>query len=188
MTVKTQTYIATAAALCAVTVVVLVVIYWASAKQAIKGVLTNNYFSDSELKHSVTAKRLGLQNEPTKEEWKHLYALRDNILNPAREIYGSYILINDAFRSGEVNEAAGGVSDSQHRTGDAADITTGSVKGNRELFAILVTFTPFDQIIWEEGGRWIHVSYNPARNRRSILSCKGLVYTNIANNWQNQLT
>ena len=60
MTAKTQKYIATAAALCAVTVVVLVVIYWASAKQAIKGVLTNNYFSDSELKHSATAKRLGL--------------------------------------------------------------------------------------------------------------------------------
>ena len=27
----------------------------------------------------------------------------------------------------------------------------------------------FDQLIWEFGGRWIHISYNEDNNRRQVL-------------------
>lgn len=183
MSIKNQTYLTMAAVLCAAAAVVLVIIYWTNMKQAIKGALTNNYFSDSELKYSATAKRLGLNNEPTEEIWTRLHALRDTILNPAREAYGSCIYINCAYRSPEVNKAVGGAATSQHQSGHAADITTKSINSNRRLFAIL-TALPFDQLIWEKGGQWIHVSYDPSRNRRQMLSYNGISYTNITNTWQ----
>lgn len=186
MSIKNQTYLTMTVVLFAATAVVVVIIYWTNMKQAIKGAITKNYFSDSELKYSTTAKKLGLNNEPTKEAWENLYALRDNILNPSRELYGSCVYVNCAYRSPEVNAAVGGEESSQHKTGQAADITTKSIDGNRRLFAILATM-PFDQLIWEKGGQWIHVSYDPSRNRRVILSWNGSSYKNITGNWQSAI-
>ena len=183
---KNQKIIILAVAAAVVIAVVIICFNFKRMKQSIMGIVTNNYFSDRELCASSTAKKYGLDNTPTEEAWQNLYALRDNVLNPAREQYGSCIFVNCAYRSPEVNKLVGGVSNSQHVTGQAADITTKSVEGNRKLFAILMEMGNFDQIIWEGQGAWIHVSFSSSMNRHSVLAqnANGKGYTNIAQNWQ----
>lgn len=175
-----------AVAICFAIAIVIICINFTRMKQSIMGIVTNNYFSDRELYASSTAKKYGIDNTPTQEAWGNLYALRDNVLNPAREQYGSCIFVNCAYRSPEVNKLVGGVATSQHVTGQAADITTKSVEGNRKLFAILMEMGNFDQIIWEGQGAWIHVSFSSSMNRHSVLAqnANGKGYTNIAQNWQ----
>ena len=145
--------------------------------------MVKNYFSDSELIASSTAKKYGLDNTPTAAEWSNLFALRDNILNPAREQLNSPIFVNSGYRSEALNNIVGGAANSQHRTGEAVDITAGSPRKNKELFAILVQMGNFDQLIWEKGGEWIHVSYRDG-GRGQMLSYDGSKYYNINNNWQ----
>ncbi len=59
---------------------------------------------------------------------------------------------------------------SQHMTGQVADITGGSKSENRKLFDLVRSLKlPFDHLIWENGGAWVHVSHSP-RNRRQVLS------------------
>ena len=148
------------------------------------GMAMNNYFADKEFAKSTTADKYGLTNEPSAEAWYNLHALRDNILNPAREALGYPIYITSGYRSGYLNSLVGGASNSQHTTGKAVDITAKNLARNRELFAILVQMGNFDQLIWEKGGEWIHVSYSPGGNRGQILAYNGKAYININNNWQ----
>ena len=143
-----------------------------------------NYFGDSEFTNSTKAKQLGIKNIPTADDWTRIYALRDNILNPARQQLGYAVYITSGYRSPELNKAVGGAANSQHTTGEAADITTKWRTRNKKLFAILAQLGNFDQLIWEKGGEWIHVSYRPGANRGEMLAYDGSSYRNINNNWQ----
>ena len=126
-----------------------------------------NYFTNNELTDSETAKRLRIKNEPTKEQWINLFAIRDNVLNPLREKFGKPILITSGFRSTELNKAVGGKPTSQHTKGEAVDITAIDKADNKELFELCKTFD-FDQLIDESNLTWIHISYK-AQNRKQIL-------------------
>ena len=166
--------------------IVIICLFYKHMKQTIQGAITGNYFSDRELSYSATAKKNGIDNTPNETAWANLHRLRDNILNPAREKYGKCIYINCGYRSPEVNKLVGGVATSQHANGNAADIDTRSLKGNRELFKILMEMDNYDQLIWEGQGEWIHVSFDPTRDRRNVLAQNkdGKTYTNIKNNWK----
>lgn len=84
-------------------------------------------------------------------------------------MWGRPITVNSGYRCPALNAAVGGVVKSQHLTGEAADITTGSREGNRVLFEkISRSGVPFDQLIDESGYSWIHISYS-SRNRRQVL-------------------
>lgn len=144
-----------------------------------------NYFADREFTQSATATKLGIDNTPDATAWAKLHALRDNVLNPARARLGRAITVNSAYRSPALNKAVGGAANSQHVTGEAADITTKTLTNNRVLFSILAQMGNFDQLIWEKGGQWIHVSYRAGANRKQMLSYNGSNYTQINNNWQN---
>lgn len=143
-----------------------------------------NYFSDREFTRSETAEKYGIKNVPTDAEWARIHALRDHVLNPAREYLGYPIYITSGFRSEELNKKVGGAATSQHRTGEAADITTKNLAKNRELFEILVQMGNYDQLIWEKGGDWIHVSFREKGGRGDLLSYDGEHYYNIKNDWQ----
>ncbi len=100
----------------------------------------------------------------------NLDTLVDKVLDPLREAYGKPIKVNSGYRCPKLNKAVGGSATSQHMTGQAADITAGSKAENRKLFDLVRSLKlPFDQLIWEHGGAWVHVSYGP-RNRRQVLS------------------
>lgn len=126
-----------------------------------------NYFTNNELTDSETAKRLRIKNEPTKEQWINLFAIRDNVLNPLREKFGKPIRITSGFRSTELNKAVGGKPTSQHTKGEAVDITAINKADNKELFELCKTLE-FDQLIDESKLTWIHISYK-VPNRKQIL-------------------
>ena len=90
-------------------------------------------FSYDELIASSTAKRLGLDNTPSEEEKEKLRQLAEDILQPIRDAWKSPIIVNSGYRSEAVNKAVGGVSNSQHRLGEAADITIGGKERNRKF-------------------------------------------------------
>ena len=120
-------------------------------------------FSYDELIASSTAKRLGLDNTPTEKEKEKLRELAEYILQPIRDAWRAPIIVNSAFRSEAVNKAVGGVSNSQHRLGEAADITIGGRERNRKLFNFIQKLIQkgdiyVGQLIDEYNYSWIHVS------------------------------
>lgn len=128
------------------------------------------YFTIEELCRSETARIRGIDNTPTEEVRKNLMALVDNVLDPLREWYGKPIYVNSGYRCPALNKAVGGVANSQHLTGQAADIDVNDRAENRRLMKHIEDSLDFDQLIWENGGAWVHVSYRPdGRNRRQVL-------------------
>lgn len=127
------------------------------------------YFTIRELTASSTARTRGIDNTPNAQVRANLTELIDKVLDPVRRIWGRPITVNSGYRCPALNAAVGGVVKSQHLTGEAADITTGSREGNRVLFEkISRSGVPFDQLIDESGYSWIHISYS-SRNRRQVL-------------------
>lgn len=132
------------------------------------------YFTLKELTNSTTAIRKHIKNIPDKNQEQNLIDLIDNILDPLREAYGKPIIVSSGFRSKELNAAIGGVNNSQHMQGYAADIRTveDTPQENKKLFDIVQELKlPYDQLIDEYNYNWIHVSYSP-KNRKQILHIK----------------
>lgn len=125
----------------------------------------------AEMIRSDTATAKKIRNLPNHDEVRRLNALMDYCLDPIRELWGKPIGVNSGFRSRELNRAVGGSSASQHLRGEAADITTGSVEGNRKLFELIqASGIEFDQLIDENNYKWLHVSYKTkGRNRKHVL-------------------
>lgn len=130
-----------------------------------------SYFSIEELCYSQKALVLGIGNKPSETVKQNLQELIDNVLDPLRRAYGKPITVNSGYRCTALNLAVGGVSNSQHLTGHAADITGGSKAENRKLWELIRQLNlPIDQCINESGFTWVHVSYDKTRNRRMFLT------------------
>ena len=133
------------------------------------------YFTIEELTRSTTAASLGADNTPPPEAVANLTALVDYVLDKIRERWERPIRVNSGYRSKAVNDAAGSKDTSQHRTGEAADITAGSQAENAKLFALIVSMRlageiEFDQLIDEKNFSWVHISYRRGGvNRRQTL-------------------
>lgn len=115
------------------------------------------YFKLEEFLKSYAAKNIGTQNSPNFEAVENLTRLCELVLDPVRRDLGEPILITSGFRNFAVNNAVGGVKNSQHIKGLAADIKCGNLN---KLWDILKRNHNIDQLIWEskDGVRWIHVS------------------------------
>ena len=129
----------------------------------------SKYFTIAELCKSETADRLGIDNRLPKALLPNLQALIDNVLDPLREWYGKPIYVNSGYRCAELNKAVGGVPDSFHVQGMAADIDVHDAKENRKLFEHISKNLPFTESGWEGGGAWIHVAYDKDRLDREIF-------------------
>ena len=131
--------------------------------------LNNNnmkYFTIKELCHSDTAIAKGIDNTPSEDVKKNLEALIDNVLDPLREWYGKPIYVNSGYRCPALNKAVGGVSNSQHVKGEAADIDVHSTEENQKLYDYITQNLEYDQCIWENNGAWLHVSYKKEGGNR----------------------
>ena len=104
------------------------------------------------------------------EVQKNLQALLDNVLNPIASKYPVPYNINSGYRCPALNAAVGGVKNSQHMKGQAADISCGSPAANKKLFDWIINQSGinYDQIIDEKGYRWIHISFNPSGCRKKV--------------------
>ena len=118
----------------------------------------------------LTSTSIHLPNVPTKVEIARLQALVTHILQPLRDLYGHQICVNSGFRSAAVNSAIGGAPNSQHCTGEAADLDAAD---NAAIFQLIRQHLPYDQLIWESGDdhqpAWVHVSFREEHNRKEVL-------------------
>lgn len=133
------------------------------------------YFTFAELIASDVAKDKGIDNTPNWAEIDNLRNLTERVLEKVRMLWGAPIVVNSGYRSNNLNVLVGGSANSQHKVGKAADITTGSIEGNRKLFAMLESSNiEFDQLIDEYGYKWLHISYDAMKavQRRQILHLK----------------
>ena len=136
--------------------------------------LTAN-FSLEELTKSETALRMGLENEPNDEQLANLVALCECVLQPVRDHFGKGVKVNSGLRTLPVNRAIGSADHSDHVRGMAADIEIPSVP-NAELAQWIVNNLEFRQVILEfytpgiPDSGWVHVSYNPADNKKQVLT------------------
>lgn len=136
-------------------------------------------FQLSEFTSSQTAERNGISNDPGPAELANIQALVDNVLQPLRDAMEDVIIINSGYRSPEVNRMVGGVEDSQHMSGQAADIEILAID-NKELAQYIIDLgLPFDQLILEfydaqkgPNTGWIHVSFDARGGRKQVLSSK----------------
>ncbi len=127
----------------------------------------------SEITRSNTAKRLGIDNEPTKKDLENLQRIVTNLLQPLRDHLGP-IRISSGYRSKELNRAIGGSRNpvSQHCKGEAVDIQfwKEGQMCNKEVYDwIIDNAVEFDQMINEFDFSWIHISLKKSKNRREVL-------------------
>lgn len=135
------------------------------------------HFTIEELYASATAKAKGIDNKPSVQQMINLVYLAAYVLEPLRVAMNEPITISSGFRSERLNKAVGGVSNSQHLKGQAADLCIdGDMKKGRRWFDYIKNHLPYDQLIWERnaktGAYWVHVSYvHPdfGRNRRQVI-------------------
>jgi hypothetical protein len=124
------------------------------------------YFTLEEL----CATKTGITNIPSWQAVENLKALVNNVLDPIREDWGKPIIVTSGFRCKAVNDKVGGVATSQHTKGQAADLDIGTTEQNKELFDFICkSGITFDQLLLENNGAWVHLSYNINKNRQQIL-------------------
>lgn len=131
-------------------------------------------FTLEELCASDTAKAKGIRNNPGQTDIINLCALVHKVLQPLRTAMGEPITISSGYRSLALNNAVGGVRNSQHMRGEAADISIdGDMTKGRRWFDWIKLNCPFDQLIWEHNAKgvyWIHVSYRAdGLNRMQVI-------------------
>ena len=135
------------------------------------------HFTIEEMYASDTAKRLGIDNKPTTQKMINLVYLCAFVLEPLRVAMNEPSKIGSGYRCEKLNKAVGGVYNSQHLKGQAADLCIdGDLKKGRKWFNYIKDHLPFDQLIWEHnpktGSYWVHVSYvfpDFGKNRKQVI-------------------
>ena len=157
------------------------------------------HFTIQELSASATAERLAIDNTPPRAARGMLTILVEQLLDPIRRRYGAPIIVTSGYRCPALNTAVGGVANSHHIVGCAADIVgtvahtnppceggnsdiTGlqvlphkeDLGGSYSLFHLIIQMQRegairFTQLIAEEGYRWLHISYVPGMLRNQVI-------------------
>jgi len=97
-------------------------------------------------------------NKPTMQDVANITYGCLMLLEPARQVVGP-ILVNSGFRNARVNALVGGVKNSQHLLGQAADIRSKDPRQFSKLVDFLRTSPYTDQLL--TGNGWLHISWNP---------------------------
>ena len=92
------------------------------------------YFSIEELVKSASAERLAIDNTPPRAAKQMLTILIEQLLDPIRRRYGAPIIVTSGYRCPALNTAVGGVANSHHIVGCAADIVGTETPSNLPLY------------------------------------------------------
>ena len=127
----------------------------------------SKHFTLEELLRSDTAKKCGINNTPA--EGSQIYANLKKLaetLEEVRTLFGKPVHINSGYRCPALNKAVGGVRNSAHLTGYAADIRINGVPPKEVTRRIAESGIRFDQCIDE--GTWTHLSIDPRMRRQAF--------------------
>ena len=135
----------------------------------------SKYFKLEEFLTSSTARQKSIENLPS---WEIVLRLRQlaKFLDGLREAWGSGIIVKSGFRNDRLNAAVGGVSNSVHRIGWAADLVpaNGRMEEFKRFVKTWIRDKAFDQCIIERKGKteWIHIGLynNGGGQRHNIFS------------------
>lgn len=127
------------------------------------------HFTLEELTQSKSYPKI--PNKPTDKVRANLLNLCKNILEPARVMMDQPIIITSGYRCEQLNKAVGGVPNSYHLTGQAADIHITSEAFAKRLLDIFALNRHVDLALYEhnkKGAKWVHVQTN-ANPRNMII-------------------
>jgi putative chitinase len=130
----------------------------------------SEHFLLEEFTLSSTALALGIENKPEPEHLENLRNLAKQ-MELVRALFNTTIEITSGYRNPKVNAAVGGVPNSAHALGHAADF---HVHGLTDLAAakrIRDSGLKFDQLIFEKN-RCVHLSADP-QMRQQVLRQPG---------------
>lgn len=129
-----------------------------------KHIRISKYFTLYDLIKSQTASEEGYteQFDPSEEVISNLRDLCVHVLDRVKEQF-PHMTITSGYRCPRLNEKVGGVKNSQHMTGEAADLIDIDFE---ELFNFIQE-KPYDQLILEQDH--IHVSYRFLNNRMELI-------------------
>lgn len=130
--------------------------------------IKSNYFTLAELTKSVTAARHKIDNTPPLEVMANLQYGVDMVLDPLRRLYGHPIIITSGYRCDKLNKLVGGVSNSWHTKGNAADIHISSEEDAQIKFDILKKLPSVDTVLFEHSNtaQWLHVQWDRTKTPR----------------------
>lgn len=133
------------------------------------------HFNLSEFFQSSTAAKNGIKNEPSADKRativRNINLLVDNVLDPVRDMVNTPIIITSGYRCPQVNRLVGGVDNSQHMSGCAADFHVGGFTPSmmHQVFLYIFNTLEFDQLIYYRRKNFIHVSYVGNCNRHEAF-------------------
>lgn len=128
-----------------------------------------DHFTLSEFEHSNTAEKFKINNTIPRNLLDNVKFGCEKILEPLRITIGKPIKITSGFRSVKLNNLIGGVPNSYHTIGCAADIHVEDFTDATEKFQILRGNKYVDVLLFEHtknGSKWIHVQWSPTREPR----------------------
>lgn len=135
-----------------------------------------DYFELDELLRSGTALNHGIENLPTWEDVENLKELATDVLDPIRIAWGQPIVINSGYRDVALNAKVGGVLNSAHMVGRAADVrlASWSKRSIKDLFALINEMVEdglieIDQVILYRKKKIIHISNEYPRRKQFIV-------------------
>ena len=130
--------------------------------------LKSEFFTLQEFIKSSTAARLKIDNTPTNEILRNLQFGVSMVLDPLRRIHQQPIIITSGYRCAQLNKAVGGVANSWHTKGNAADIHIKDEEEARAIFNILKTLPSVDTALFEHSrsSQWIHVQWDMTKTPR----------------------
>ncbi|MBQ7470846.1 MAG: peptidase M15 [Prevotella sp.] len=137
----------------------------------------SEHFTLREFTISGTAIMHGIVNNPTEADIRRMRLLCEHVLEPLRRRFG-VLRITSGFRCAALNKKVGGVKNSQHLRGEAADLHIGDPEVARKMIAFLQEEgIEFDQCLLEynrfRSTRWVHISYVKGHNRRQAITQRG---------------
>jgi len=105
-------------------------------------------------------------NKPTTQDVVNMTYGCLMLLEPARTTVGP-IIINSGYRNADVNALVGGVKNSQHLLGQAADIRPKDPRQFQRLVDFLRHHALTDQLL--TGSGWLHISWAPFDQPRHFV-------------------
>lgn len=126
------------------------------------------HFTLEEFERSATAEARGINNKVPEEMVPTLRRLCVEVLEPLRLHVREPVRISSGYRCPELNTAVGGVRNSQHMRGEAADIYCSDKEKLRAWYVWIRDNCRYHQLLLEHAGNsmWIHVSLREAKKEQ----------------------